>query len=148
MKATVRLLPQVGPDNEHFWQGGREGELRFLRCQPCGHYVHPPSPLCPQCLSRRLEPEAVSGRAVVHTFTVNHQRWIPGFEPPYVVAIVELEEQEGLRLTTNLVHCEPDRVEIGMRVRVLFEELDENVFLPLFEPAEGADRPLSKGATG
>lgn len=135
MSKPFRLLPQVGPENEHFWRGGREGELRFLRCGACAHYVHPPSPLCPECLGRELAPEAVSGRAVVHTYTLNHQRWIPGFEPPYLVAIVELEEQKGLRLTTNLVNCEPDDVEIGMAVRVVFEDVGEDVFLPLFEPA-------------
>jgi uncharacterized OB-fold protein len=52
---------------------------------------------------------------------------------PYVIAIVELVEQDGLRFTTNIVHCPPDRVEIGMPVRVLFEEQGE-VFVPLFEP--------------
>ncbi len=135
MSKPFRLLPRVGPENEHFWRGGREGELRFLRCGACGYYVHPPSPLCPECLGRELAPEAVSGRAVVHTYTLNHQRWIPGFEPPYLVAIVELEEQQGLRLTTNLVNVDPDEVEIGMAVRVLFEDLGEDIFLPLFEPA-------------
>ena len=95
--------------------------------------MHPPAPLCPECLSRDLSPEAVSGRAVVHTFTVNHQPWIPGFDPPYVVSIVELDEQEGLRLTTNLVNCKPEDISIGLRVHVLFEDLGEGVFLPLFE---------------
>ncbi len=128
-----RPLPQVTPENEHFWRGGADGELRFLRCRSCRYYVHPPAPICPECLSRDLFAEAVSGRAVVHTFTVNHQPWIPGFDPPYVVAIVALEEQEGLRLTTNLVNCEPEDVSIGMRVKVLFEDVGDDVFLPLFE---------------
>ncbi len=131
-----RLLPQVTPENEHFWHGGADGELRFLRCGSCRYYVHPPAPLCPGCLSRDLSAEAVSGRAVVHTFTLNHQAWIPGFDPPYLVAIVELAEQEGLRLTTNLVKCEPEEVSIGMRVKVHFEDVGDGVFLPLFEPDE------------
>src|SRR3954449_7275480 len=88
-----RLLPAVTPENEHFWLGGRDGELRFLRCRACGWYLHPPGPICPECLSRDLSVEAVSGRAVVHTFTVNWQPWMPGFDPPYVIAIVELPEQ-------------------------------------------------------
>jgi uncharacterized OB-fold protein len=130
-----RLLPLVTPENDHYWRGGAAGELCFLRCTSCRHYVHPPAPLCPDCLSRDLAPEAVSGRAVVHTYTINHQPWIPGFEPPYVVAIVELEEQPGLRLTTNVVHCEVDDVEIGMPVTVVFEDLGDGIYLPLFEPA-------------
>ena len=129
----VRILPQVTDRNEHFWRGGAQGELRFLRCQSCATYIHPPSPICPECLGKDLAPEAVSGRARVLTYTINHQPWIPGFEPPYAIAIVEVEEQSGLRLTTNIVNCSPEDVKIGMQVRVVFEQC-EDVYVPLFEP--------------
>jgi uncharacterized OB-fold protein len=129
-----RVLPRVTPLNEHFWTGGREGELRFLRCAACGHYVHPPSPVCPQCLGRELAPAAVSGRATVLTYTLNHQPWVPAPDHPYAIAIVEIEEQAGLRLMTNIVGCSPESVRIGMPVRVVFEQ-HEDVFVPLFEPA-------------
>lgn len=131
----TRILPQITPENEHYWTGGAAGELRLLRCE-CGHYIHPPSPICPVCLSKSLEVQAVSGRAELLTFTVNHQPWIPGFPPPYVVAIVEIEEQPGLRITTNIVNCAPEDVRIGMPVRVVFEQYDD-VYLPLFEPSLG-----------
>ena len=78
----------------------------------------------------------MSGRATVLTYTVNHQEWIPGFPTPYVIAIVEIDEQPGLRLMTNLVNCPAEKIQIGMRVRVLFEERDD-VYLPLFEPVVG-----------
>lgn len=133
-RPAFRVLPRVDEGNAHFWTGGREGELRILRCRACRHWIHPPAPICPACLARELAPEAVSGRATVATWTVNHQPWIPGFTPPYVIAIVELPEQPGLRLTTNLVGCAPEAVRIGMPVRVCFEERD-GVWLPLFEPA-------------
>jgi uncharacterized OB-fold protein len=128
-----RVLPRVTDQNEHFWRGGADGELRFLRCRQCGYWIHPPTPICPECLSKDVAPEAASGRATVHTFTVNHQMWIPTLDPPYVVAIVELPEQRGLRLTTNIVNCEPDEVTIGMAVQVTFDEYDD-VWLPFFEP--------------
>jgi len=131
-----RILPRVTPENEHFWCGGGEGELRFLRCQSCTTWIHPPAPLCPACESRDLAPEPVSGRAQLVTYTENHQPWIPGFPLPYLIAIVEFPEQKGLRLTTNLVHCEVDSIAIGMPLRVVFEEADEGIYLPLFEPAE------------
>lgn len=134
-----RILPRVGPENEHFWQGGAQGELRFLRCGPCREWIHPPAPLCPACHSRELAPEVASGEATVLTYTVNHQPWIPGFDPPYVVAIVGLPEQEGLRLTTNIVNCPIDSVEIGMPVQVVFESVGDGVYLPLFEPREAAE---------
>jgi uncharacterized OB-fold protein len=147
-----RVLPAVDSENEHFWRGGKQGELRFLRCDDCRSYVHPPAPLCPDCLGRALTPEAVSGRATIHTFTVNHQPWIPGFDPPYVIAIVDIEEQAGLRLTTNIVGCEIDAVYIGMPVRVCFEERDDDIYLPLFEPdsdraGEGSGEGLREGSS-
>lgn len=132
-----RILPQLTPENEHFWKGGAEGELRFLACDACGTLVHPPAPVCPACLHRELAPRAVSGRARLLTYTINHHPWIPGFEPPYAIAIVEIEEQPDLRLMTNLVGVELDAIEIGMELRVTFEEREEGVFLPLFEPARG-----------
>ena len=132
-----RVLPAVTPENEHFWRGGADGELRFLRCEDCGTWIHPPQPRCPGCLSKRVSPQAVSGRATVLTFTVNHQPWYPNLDPPYVVAIVALPEQDDLRLTTNIVGVEPDDVTFDMPVRVTFEEYPDprgNVWLPFFEP--------------
>jgi uncharacterized OB-fold protein len=74
----------------------------------------------------------------VATFTVNHQPWMPGPELPYVVAIVEIDEDPTVRLTTNIVGCAPEEVQIGMPVRVAFEhhpDPDGDVWLPLFTPA-------------
>ena len=134
-KRPFRILPQLTPENEHTWKGGARGELCFLRCGECGTWIHPPSPVCPECLSRKLGPAAVSGRARLLTWTVNHHPWIPGFDPPYVIAIVEIEEQRGLRLTTNLVNCTPEELTMDMPMRVVFEEREDGIFLPLFEPA-------------
>jgi uncharacterized OB-fold protein len=131
----TRILPRVTPENEFFWTSGSDGRLRFLRCEECGFIVHPPTPRCARCLSKRLSPSAVSGRATIVSYTVNHQPWIPGFDPPYVVAIVEIEEQEGVRLFTNVVDCAVDDVEIGMPVEVRFEH-HEDVWIPLFSPRE------------
>jgi len=80
----------------------------------------------------------VSGRATLASYTINHQAWMPGPELPYVVGIVELAEQEALRLTTNIVDCAHDALRIGMPVRVTFERHEDpegDVYLPLFEPA-------------
>jgi uncharacterized OB-fold protein len=134
----VRILPELTDRNRHFWQGGRQGRLVFLRCRRCGYYLHPPSPVCPKDRSKDLSPEPVSGRATVASFSVNHHPWLPGMAPPYVIGLVEMVEQPGLRLTTNVINCDPDDVHIGMEVHVVFEHhADPNgdVWLPLFEPA-------------
>jgi len=129
-----RLLPRLDDTNEYFWTSGADGVLRFLHCQDCGYWIHPWSPRCPNCLSKNLVPDAVSGDATLHAFTINHQPWIPGLDPPYVIAIVEFPEQVGLRLTTGLVAVDFDDVVIGMPLRVVFDNY-EDVWLPFFTPA-------------
>jgi uncharacterized OB-fold protein len=132
---ALRLLPRLGPENEFFWTSGADGLLRFLRCQPCGTYVHPPAPRCPACLSDDLAPEPVSGRATVVAYTLNVHGWIPGSDP-YLIGLVAIEEDERVRLTTNLVDVAPDDVHSGMEVEVVFDHFDD-VYLPLFRPLAG-----------
>lgn len=129
---SLRLQPRLSDDNRFFWTSGEDGRLRILRCQHCHFYIHPPSPICPRCLSRNVAPEVVSGRGHLESFTVNHQQWIPGSDP-YIVAWVSLDEQPSVRLTTNLIDTEPDGAVIGMEVAVEFEQVDD-VYLPLFRP--------------
>ena len=132
---AIRLLPRLDGANTFFWTAGEDGVLRFLRCSACRRYVHPPVPRCPYCLTGTLSPEAVSGRGVVHSFTVNHQQWIPGSDP-YVIGLVTIAEQDDVRLTTNITGCDPEDVHIGMEVAVHFEQ-HADVWLPLFAPVEG-----------
>ncbi len=124
-------VPQITDDNAAFWTGGRQGELLITRCTSCGYYLHPPSPRCPKCLSDAVAPSAVSGRGTVYSYTINRQAWVPGLEVPFVLAIVELDEQPGLRLMTNLVECLPEEAAIGMPVEVAFVERGE-AFVPVF----------------
>ncbi len=134
-------LPALEPESERFWRACRAGRLEITRCRACGWYIHPPRPICPRCQAREVSWEAVSGRATLVSYTVNHQRWMPGMEVPYTIGLVELVEQADLRLTTNLVGCAPDAVEIGMPVRVTFREVSDEIALPLFEPDPEASRP-------
>ena len=128
-----RVQPALDDSNRFFWTSGEDGQLRFLRCQSCGYYLHPPLPRCPQCGGRELAPEVVSGRGELHSYTVNHQSWDGGTEP-YAIILVTFPEQEGLRLTSNLVHHPVDDIRIGMPVQVVFEQ-HGIVYFPLFEPA-------------
>jgi uncharacterized OB-fold protein len=123
--------PQITDENGAFWTGGRDGELLIIRCTSCGYWIHPPTPRCPHCLSDAVEPQAVSGRGTVYSYTINRQAWVPGLEVPFVIAMVELDEQPGLRLMTNIVDCPTEEVEIGMPVEVAFVERGE-AFIPVF----------------
>jgi uncharacterized protein len=130
--APPRPLPKLDGDNRPFWTGGAEGELRIMHCGDCGAFIHPPRPVCRVCLSDNVAPKAVVGTGVVDTFTINHQAWYPGLEVPFVIARVALDGAPGVYLTTNIVGCPPEEVDIGDRVRVTFLRQDD-VWLPLFE---------------
>jgi len=134
---SLRLLPRLSDDVAFFWTSGADGVLRLLRCNTCGFFNHPPGPVCRRCLSRDLAPQELSGRGRVETFTVNYQQWIPGSDT-YIIAWVSIDEQPDIRLTTNLVGVEPQDVRVGLPVRVVFEHVDD-VWLPLFTPADAAD---------
>ncbi|MGH3248400.1 MAG: thiolase C-terminal domain-containing protein [Trebonia sp.] len=129
----VRPLPQPTLASAEFWAAGGDGVLRIARCADCGAYTHPPLPRCRSCRGDRVTMAPVSGRGVVAGFTVNHQQWLADFPPPYVIAVVALEEDDGARLTTNIVGCPAADVRIGLAVRVLFEKAGD-VYVPLFEP--------------
>ena len=133
-EAEPIMLPELTPDNIDFWQGGRDGHLVMFHCQDCGLWIHPSAPICRRCLSRKVGPQPTSGRGVVASYTINHQPWIPGLKLPYVVAIVQLEEQADLRLMTNMPRTPIDQVRVGLPVTVYFEQQDA-IYLPLFEAA-------------
>jgi uncharacterized protein len=140
-RPQLRLAPSPTAESHAFWTGGRDGELLITRCHDCGHFFHPPGPACWRCRSTDVAPEPVSGRATVAAFTVNRQNWIAGFEPPYIVAMVELAEEPDTRLMSNVVDVAPSEISIGMAVEVFFEnwtamsgEEDSRVWLPLFRP--------------
>jgi acetyl-CoA acetyltransferase/uncharacterized OB-fold protein len=137
----VRLLPELTPANRAFWTSGEDGRLRIDGCADCGALVHPPVPICQVCRSRHRTAVPVSGRATVIGVTVNHHPWLPGFDPPYVIAEVALDEDPSVRLTTNIVDCPVDDVHVGQRVAVRFEQ-HEDVWLPLFVPTGEAEAPV------
>lgn len=132
--SVFRVLPSLEEESAFFWTSGQDGKLRLLQCASCTYLIHPPAPVCPRCYGRETTPTVVSGRGVVHSFTVNHQPW-DGVGDRYVIALVALDEQPDVRLTTNLVGIEPDDVRIGQAVEVVFEDHDP-VFVPLFRPVQ------------
>jgi hypothetical protein len=126
------VTPQAGQDATFFWEGVLRHELLIQKCSSCGKLRHPPRPMCPYCRSIHWETARSSGRGIVATFVVHHYPPIRGFDPPHVVAVVEL--QEGTRIVSNVIGIDPAKVEIGLPVAVSFEVLYDNVLLPVFRP--------------
>lgn len=134
--APPPVLPLPDALTQFFWDGVAEGKLRILRCDKCSKFVHWPRPVCRFCLGTSLTPTEVSGRGTIATFTIPMQPYDPFWmlQVPYVLAVVELEEQAHLQVVTNVVDCAIDDVRIGMAVEVTFRQVAPELTLPLFRP--------------
>ena len=137
-EVPFRILPRLTDRNRDFWTGGRDGELRFQRCQDCGYYIHPPTPICPKCHSKDLDVRGGVGPGDGATRTRSTtSRGCPG---PSCRSSSRSSRSPsrtacGSRRTSS--NCPPDDVTIGMPVQVTFEHHDDDdVWIPLFEPVE------------
>jgi len=126
------LRPNVGLDNEGFWNGIREHKLVFQKCKYCGLLIHRPKPMCPRCLSTEMEWAASSGKGSVYSsVTVIHDRTgYPGIKVPYSVVVVEMDE--GVRILANMHDVKPEEIRIGMPVEVVFDDIAPDLTLPKF----------------
>jgi uncharacterized OB-fold protein len=121
MTDTFKIPPQPAPDldSEGFWQATAEGHLAMCRCTACGLWLQPPLERCRICAGETAFAD-VAGTGEVYSFIVVRQPSVPGYleNLPYVVALVDLDEQVGLRLPARLVDVAPEAVQVGMRVQV------------------------------
>lgn len=136
MKDTAAgpYLPRRTPDAEPYWEGTRQNELRYQVCGACGEVVFHARSICPYCLSEDVPYRVSSGWGSVYSFTVLHRAPNAAYAEkiPYVLAIVALDE--GFHLFTELVNCDQETLEIGLRVHVVFERVSADIVLPKFEP--------------
>ena len=127
--------PRTNEDTAPFWAATGEHRLTLQRCTQCDTVIWWPRSLCPSCSSFDLEWFDASGQGKVYSFTVVHQsqgrRWNEA--TPYILAYVELDE--GPRLMTNVVDCDPATVSIDTRVHVVWDDTEEGNALPRFTPA-------------
>jgi uncharacterized OB-fold protein len=128
----LRPRPGMSRDNQFFWDGMELGELRIQQCGGCSRLHHPPVVRCAECGSYELGYKVSGGKGIVYSFVEPCHPPLPSFDYPYVVGLVELEE--GTRLITNLVDVDPEHVEIGMPVELVFRKPDPELTLPMFRP--------------
>ena len=136
MAEGVRPLPAPTPETKHFWEGTKAGELRLQRCDSCRHTYFPPRPFGPKCTSRKVSVVKAGGKGKLFSYVIHH-RPVPGFKPPYAIAVVQLAE--GPRMMSNIVECEqtPEALQLDMELEVVFEKQNDTITLPLFRPAKG-----------
>lgn len=138
MDLPEQLVPQPGASSRDWWTAAAEGRLTVQRCTACGHLQLYPRAHCTTCWSADLELVEASGRGTVHSWTVTHRNPEPAFEPPYVYAVVELEE--GPRLSALVKGAGERDMRVGRSLRVAFEPVVDGIALPLFELAPEQER--------
>ena len=137
-KQYVKPLPKSDGTTAPFWESVKAHAMQIQRDNKNGKYFFYPRGLSPYGLHDDFSWQPVSGRGVVHAFSIVHNNRAPGFrdEIPYVVAMIELEE--GARMMSNLIDVQPDpeHVKIGMPVEVVYEDVTDEVTLPKFRPRQ------------
>jgi len=136
---TQRAIPLADHESQPYWDAAAQHILKLPYCESCKRFRFPPRPTCPVCLDFQLIWMEISGQGTLYSFAVMHDSYVTGFQPPFLIAQIELVEQPGLRLTTNLVDCTPTEAVIGMPVSVIFEQRGEDVTVPQFRPVRQAN---------
>ena len=129
-------LPIITADSAPFWDGCRDGQLFLQRCAACEAWRYPPTPVCSRCGSLESQWSPVSRRGIVYSFVVYHRAFHPAYadEIPYAVALVNLVE--GVRMVMRVAECPVDAVTIGMEGEIQFRKVTEEIWVPVFVPAQ------------
>jgi uncharacterized OB-fold protein len=127
--------PQPGRLSQPYWDGCREGELRFQRCDVCGTIPTRPSAICPHCHGRALSWERSAGAGSLYSWTIVWRPQHPAFVVPYAPAIIELDE--GAFLMSAMIGCDDTDLAAGLRVEVEFHPASDTITLPYFRPSAG-----------
>lgn len=132
----TRPLPMTQPWSEPFWEGTKQGKLLVQHCLDCDTNIFYPRKLCPECWSGNLDWIESSGKAKIVTFSTAYDMVEPKFmeDLPYTLAYVDLEE--GVRMMTRIVECQPEDIDFNMEVEVVFHKLNDDFFLPYFRPVK------------
>jgi uncharacterized OB-fold protein len=140
----VTTTSNVNPPRPHpypdevtagYWAAVQKRTLAIQQCGDCGTFIHYPSALCTNCQSENLDYSTVSGRGIVYSFAIVRHSFHPAFTPPYVIALIDLDDAPGVRMYTNIVDVDPETVRIDMPVQVSFEDIGGGILIPQFIPA-------------
>jgi uncharacterized OB-fold protein len=118
------VLPTLDARNRDFFTAG---VLTLQQCQRCAHIQHPPDDVCEACVSFELGSFASAGDGRIESVAVVAQAVHPllADRVPYAIVLVSVADAPGILVAGNVVGKEPDAVQIGDRVRVIFEEVKD-----------------------
>ena len=135
MDGYNKLVPSPTPDTQPYWTGLMEGRLCLQACADCGKVRHYPRPVCDACYSMNVKWIEASGNGTVHSWTITHYAFHPGFKGdlPYILVTVDLAE--GVRMNAQVRGIKESDLRIGLPVKVGYDRVKDDLTLPVFELA-------------
>jgi uncharacterized OB-fold protein len=134
----TRPVPIPDGGSAPFWDGCHAHKLLAQKCDACGRWRWPVAAVCPHCRTLGGTWSELRGTGAISSYVVVHHATHPAFADavPYAIVFVALDEAPGdLLLTSNLIDCDWEKIKVGMRVEVTFDDVTESATLPLFRPA-------------
>jgi uncharacterized protein len=133
--------PRITPDNAPFYKALEERRFVLPYCTDCGKPHLPPAPVCPFCFCDQVHWKEASGQGRISTWTVVQKAWFPAFANDIPYNVVQVELDEGPRLTANVVGIRNEELRIGLPV-----EIEYGHAIPRFQVIRGRDRNSEDGA--
>ncbi len=134
MDETEKPVPRLTPDNRVFWETCRQHRLVLPQCEDCERPHWPPGPVCPFCFGDQIGWQEASGRGVVSSYVIVHKAWFAAFEADIPYNAVQVELEEGVRLTGNVVGLPNEELRIGLPVQVIFDDVRPDFPITRFAP--------------
>ena len=133
MAEQKKPMPIPDGDSHIFWQGCNENKLLIQQCKNCSKHIFYPRILCPHCFSEKVEWVESTGKGKIYSYTIARRGGGPAFkdDSPYAVALIELDE--GVRMFSNIINIDVEKVKCDLPVEVVFEEQGD-FSLPKFQP--------------
>ena len=135
-----KLVPSPTPETQPYWDGLRQGRLRLQCCADCGKVRHYPRPVCDACWSMNTNWIDASGRGTVHSWTITHYAFHPGFKGDLPFILITVDLVEGVRMNAQVRGIEESQLQVGLPVKVAFDPVKPDLTLPVFEAAPGAEK--------
>lgn len=127
-----KLVPTPTPDTQPYWDGLREHRLRLQRCADCGKVRHYPRPMCDACWSMNTEWIDAAGTGTVHSWTITHYPFHPGFKGDVPFTLLTVDLPEGVRMNAQARGIDAATLRIGLPVKVAYENVTDDLTLPVF----------------
>lgn len=127
-------IPLKTLDNKPYWDAADQHELAVQSCEDCKKAIHPPGPACPHCGSPNIEwinyGSEITG--TIYSFVMTYVPMLPGFQHdlPTIIAQVEVDQMEGVRITANIIDATPEEIVIGKAVKMTWIDITDDRALP------------------